>query len=224
MNDDLNSAKHRYDLWKQDLHATLIRKEDMNKIIMNYFVTEGFAEVADKFRMESGTNPDIDFQTIMERDATRQAIEDGDIEHAIEKIKAFNPKILDANPQLSFHLQIQNTIELIRKGRIMEALEFTKEVAPRGEKNPEFLGELERTLTLLAFEDVTQCPHRHLLDMSLRNILAQEANAAMLISQNYHPDPILSHLLKMLKWLQDVVLFRYPRVADFTNPTYSLRI
>jgi hypothetical protein len=45
-------------------------------------------------------------------------------------------QILDKNPQLYFHLQQQKLIELIRVGKINEALEFAQEeLAPRGEEN-----------------------------------------------------------------------------------------
>jgi hypothetical protein len=45
-------------------------------------------------------------------------------------------QILDTNPQLYFHLQQQKLIELIRAGKINEALEFAQEeLAPRGEEN-----------------------------------------------------------------------------------------
>ncbi|PKU66943.1 hypothetical protein MA16_Dca017263 [Dendrobium catenatum] len=45
-------------------------------------------------------------------------------------------RILDTNPQLYFHLQQQRLIELIRYGKVEEALEFAQEeLAPRGEEN-----------------------------------------------------------------------------------------
>lgn len=45
-------------------------------------------------------------------------------------------QILDTNPHLFFHLQQQRLIELIRNGKIEEALEFAQEeLAPRGEEN-----------------------------------------------------------------------------------------
>lgn len=45
-------------------------------------------------------------------------------------------QILDTNPQLYFHLQQQRLIELIRCGKVEEALEFAQEeLAPRGEEN-----------------------------------------------------------------------------------------
>lgn len=52
-------------------------------------------------------------------------------------------QILDTNPQLFFHLQQQRLIELIRNGKVEEALEFAQEeLAPRGEENVNFIYEL----------------------------------------------------------------------------------
>jgi 2-phosphoglycerate kinase len=31
-----------------------IRKEDMNKLVMNYLVTEGYVDAAEKFQLEAG--------------------------------------------------------------------------------------------------------------------------------------------------------------------------
>jgi hypothetical protein len=41
--------------WEKKLSEVKIRKEDMNKLVMNFLVTEGYVEAAEKFQMESGT-------------------------------------------------------------------------------------------------------------------------------------------------------------------------
>lgn len=41
--------------WEKKLNDVKIRKEDMNKLVMNFLVTEGYVEAAEKFRLESGT-------------------------------------------------------------------------------------------------------------------------------------------------------------------------
>ena len=41
--------------WERKLKEVKIRKEDMNKLVMNFLVTEGYVEAAEKFRVESGT-------------------------------------------------------------------------------------------------------------------------------------------------------------------------
>lgn len=41
--------------WEKKLNDVKLRKEDMNKLVMNFLVTEGYVDAAEKFRLESGT-------------------------------------------------------------------------------------------------------------------------------------------------------------------------
>ncbi|KAF5728657.1 hypothetical protein HS088_TW21G00806 [Tripterygium wilfordii] len=205
--------------WEKKLNDVKIRKEDMNKLVMNFLVTEGHVDAAEKFRKESGTEH-IDLATITDRMAVKKALQCGNVEDAIEKVNDLNPEILDTNPQLYFHLQQQRLIELIRNGIVEEALEFAQEeLAPRGEENQGFLEELERTVALLAFEDVSTCPVGELLDMSQRLKTASEVNAAILTSQSHEKDPKLPSLLKMLIWAQNQLDEKaaYPRINDLST-------
>jgi hypothetical protein len=72
-------------------------------------------------------------------------------------------QILDNNPALYFQLQQQRLIELIRAKKVDEALMFAQEeLAPRGEEHPEFLSDLEETMTLLAYDiDLSAIEARH---------------------------------------------------------------
>lgn len=186
------------------LFAILAYASEMNKLIMNYLVIEGYKEAAEKFEQECGTSPGIDLPSISDRMATRVAIQRGDVQAAIERANDLNPLILDENPQLFFHLQQQKLIELIRAGDVSAALEFAQmELAPRGEENPQFLTELERTMALLAFEDKSKCPVADLLEPAQRQKTASELNAAILTSQCQEKDPKLPACLKMLLWAQD---------------------
>ncbi|KAK4485213.1 hypothetical protein RD792_007840 [Penstemon davidsonii] len=205
--------------WEKKLADVKVRKEEMNKLVMNFLVTEGYVEAAEKFRLESGTEH-IDLATITDRMAVKKAVQSGNVVDAIEKVNDLNPEILDTNPQLFFHLQQQRLIELIRDGKVEEALEFAQEeLAPRGEENQSFLEELERTVALLAFEDVTNCPVRDLLDISQRLKTASEVNAAILTSQSHEKDPKLPSLLKMLIWAQNQLDEKatYPRINDLST-------
>ncbi|CAF2249396.1 unnamed protein product [Brassica rapa] len=47
--------------------------------------------------------------------AVRKAVQNGNVEDAIEKVNDLNFEILDRNPELFFHLQQQRVIELIRQ-------------------------------------------------------------------------------------------------------------
>lgn len=82
-----------------------------------------------------------------------------------------------------------------------------------------FLEELERTVALLAFEDVSNCPVGELLDISQRLKTASEVNAAILTSQSHEKDPKLPSLLKMLIWAQNQLDEKaaYPRIKDLST-------
>ncbi|KAJ6825478.1 glucose-induced degradation protein 8-like protein isoform X1 [Iris pallida] len=206
--------------WERKLKEVRIRKDDMNKLVMNFLVTEGYVDAALKFQAESGTESDIDLETIKDRMTVKKAVQSGNVEDAIERVNDLNPEILDTNPQLYFHLQQQRLIELIRHGKIEEALVFAQEeLAPRGEENQSFLEELERTVALLAFEDANNCPFGELLDVSQRLKTASEVNAAILISQSREKDPKLPSLLKMMVWAQDQLDEKaaFPRINNLTT-------
>ncbi|XP_034912519.1 protein GID8 homolog isoform X2 [Populus alba] len=205
--------------WERKLNDVKIRKEDMNKLVMNFLVTEGYVDAAEKFQMESGAEH-IDLATITDRMAAKKAVQCGNVEDAIEKVNDLNPEILDTNPQLFFHLQQQRLIELIRNGKVNEALQFAQEeLAPRGEEDHSFLEELEKTVALLAFEDVSNCPVGDLLDISQRLKTASEVNAAILTSQSHEKDPKLPSLLKMLLWAQNQLDEKaaYPRIKNLST-------
>ncbi|KAK1304051.1 hypothetical protein QJS10_CPB11g00939 [Acorus calamus] len=151
--------------WEKKLNDVEIRKEDMNKLVMNFLVTEGYVEAAEKFWTESITEH-IDLTMITDRMAVKKAMQCGNVDHAIEKVNDLNPERL---------------IELIHNGKVEEALEFAREeLAQRGEENQGFLEELERTVALLIFEDVTNCPVGELLDISQRLKTSSEVNAVIL--------------------------------------------
>lgn len=113
-------------------------------------------------------------------------------------------QILDTNPTLYFHLQQQRLIEFIRAGRIADALQFAQtELAPRGEENPEFLSELEKTMALLAFEPAATSGAggaAELLTPAQRSRTAGELNAAILENFSQGREAKLIGLVRLLGW------------------------
>ncbi|XP_033106414.1 glucose-induced degradation protein 8 homolog [Anneissia japonica] len=202
----------------QDVH---ISRTDMNKLIMNYLVTEGFKEAAEKFCMESGTQINSELNSLGERIHIREAIQDGRIEVAIGMVNSLHPDLLDNDKYLFFHLQQQHLIELIRQRSLESALDYAQvHLAERGEENKDILPELERTLALLAFEDPENSPFRDLLHLSQRQKVASELNAAILEIENKESSPQLAKLLKLLLWSQeqlDSKKAKYPRMKDLAN-------
>lgn len=206
--------------WERKLADVKINKDELNKLIMNYLVIEGYKNAAERFSAESGIVPMVDLASIQQRMEMRNAIQQGRIEEAIERVNDLNPEILDTQPQLYFHLQQQRLIEFIREGKVQEALDFAQEeLAPRGEENPEFLRELEKTMALLAFEDNRSSPVGGLLEYRQRQKTASELNSAILVAQSQEKEPRLPALIKLLAWAQDQLDERafYPRMTDLTT-------
>ncbi|XP_065047749.1 protein GID8 homolog isoform X2 [Musa acuminata AAA Group] len=171
-----------YREWERRLEDVRIRDADVNKLVMNYLVTEGYAEAAEKFQIESGTEPDIDLATVFERRAVLRAVESCYRKEAIEKLNRLDPMILVMNRQIDFRLQHQRMIEMIHAGEMEMALLYAID----------FLKEFIRTTTLFP-----------LLGPSQRLKLVSQVNAAILTSQNHEKEPKLPTLLKMLICIQN---------------------
>ncbi|XP_075502988.1 protein GID8 homolog isoform X3 [Primulina tabacum] len=206
------------DEWKRKLQAVNVRKEDMNKLVMNFLVTEGFADAAEKFRLESGTNH-IELTTVTDRMVVKKAVQNGHVVDAIKIVHNLNPEILKENPKALFSLLQQLFIELIRAGKTEEALMFAQEkLGPLAEEN-RFLVEFERTFSLLILHNVANSSVSDLLKMSQRNKTANNVNEAMLISQANEKETKLSSLLKMLAWVDKELEkeVAYPKMKDFST-------
>ncbi|CAD7702968.1 unnamed protein product, partial [Ostreobium quekettii] len=78
--------------WEQKLGQIKIKKEDMNRLVMNFLVTEGYVKAAQMFEQESGTCPGINLGSITDRMEIRKAVQSGNVEDAIEKVNDLDPE------------------------------------------------------------------------------------------------------------------------------------
>ncbi|PCH33873.1 lish motif-containing protein [Wolfiporia cocos MD-104 SS10] len=189
--------------WERRLHDVNVTKQDLNRLVMDYLVIEGYKTAAEEFSRETGMDAPVDFESIESRMNIREALQRGDVGDAITRVNDLNPEILDTNPALYFRLQQQKLIEHIRQGNTDEALRFAQEeLAPRGEESPEFLSELERTMALLAYESSPLAPPaiRELLSPAQRMKTAGEVNSAILESLSQGKEAKLVGLLRLLSW------------------------
>ncbi|XP_022197833.1 glucose-induced degradation protein 8-B homolog [Nilaparvata lugens] len=210
--------------WLTTLEGLHVKRGEMNKLIMNYLVTEGFKEAAEKFQVESGVQPTIDLDSMDERIRIRDAIQSGRIEEATLLVNQLHPELLDNDRYLYFHLQQLHLIELIRGGKVEEALKFAQDqLSEAGEADPTVLNELERTLALLAFDEPQVSPFSDLLDQTHRQKVASELNAAILKMEHQEPTtPRLYTLIKMILWSQDELdkkKVKYPKMTDLGSGT-----
>ena len=226
--------------WKEKVKVYHLPRAEVNKVIMEYLVKEGFKDVRKPltekntlsqaavisyylqavmaFQAESGVDPGVNMSILDEQIKIRDAVEVGNIQEAIELVNDVDPEILDTDSRLFFHLQQQQLLELVREGDIERVLAFAQsELSARGEENPEFLDELEQTLALLAFEDPGSCPFSDLLQHSQRLKVVSELNAAILASQDQEATSKLSTLMKLVLWAQDQLekkLLSFPKLSN----------
>ena len=67
---------------------------------MEYLISEGYPEAAQRFALEANIEPELDVASIQERVEIREAIASGDIQSAIEKINELNPQVSQASSSL----------------------------------------------------------------------------------------------------------------------------
>lgn len=66
---------------------------DINYLVMDYLVTNGYPAAAKRFAVEANIQPKADIESIQERVEIRGAIHSGDIQTAIEKINELSPQV-----------------------------------------------------------------------------------------------------------------------------------
>lgn len=76
---------------------TVLLGRDLNRLIMDYLVIEGYKSAAEEFSQEANLTPPVDFESIESRMNIREALQRGDVEDAITRVN-------DLNPEVSFFL------------------------------------------------------------------------------------------------------------------------
>lgn len=66
---------------------------DLNRLIMDYLVIEGYKVSAEEFSQEAGLPPPVDFESIEGRMNIREALQRGDVEDAITRVNDLNPEV-----------------------------------------------------------------------------------------------------------------------------------
>lgn len=160
------------------------------------------------------------------RKSIKDSISQGCIDDAICKINAVDPAILNQNAQLFFSLLQQKLVELIRAGKVEEALQFAQtEIVPQAEQNPAFLPALEQTMALLAFDLKASEQVLHVLHPSQRQAVAAAVNEAVLGAQGREKESKLGAMIKQLSWAQQRLAEKivFPSVGNFADPELFLQ-
>ena len=222
---------------------------EIDILILNYLVIEGYKEAAEEFIKESGLDEfeevkKLDLASIDYRLKVRHAIQGGNIDLAVRELNNFDPEILDNNPNVYFHLKLQEFLEIIRGkdhednhedinkdinkdiSRVLNAIEFAREnLAPIAQEQAggQFLEELEDAMSLLAAEMGATWPSSSLLHPENRLKIAKEVNSAILSSQAQPEVSKLPEILGLLQWAQNKLEDRaiFPKLIDPINGIFG---
>ncbi|KAI5820994.1 CTLH/CRA C-terminal to lish motif domain-containing protein [Pyronema omphalodes] len=207
-------------------------KSDLNALVMNYLINEGYQAAAENFAKEANMSPQVNWEEMSDRVKIRHLIFAGDIHNAIIGINDLDQSILDSDKSLHFSLLRLQLIELIKKccasssGDVQPAITFAAtELAPRATSSEVFLEDLERTMALLCFPHDSLIPElQELLDPALRRSVANRVNEKILEAQGFNKETKIRSLVKLRAWGEDRLRQQHkdlPKLElgiDFTAP------
>ncbi len=75
------------------LETDLLSHSDLNRLVMDYLVIEGYKAAAEEFGAEASVEAPIDLQSIESRMNIRDAVQRGDMEEAIMRVNDLNPEV-----------------------------------------------------------------------------------------------------------------------------------
>ena len=178
------------------------------------------------FNVLNSNVAEMDERLIDERIEVRKMIERGEIEEAIKKMNEINPEILDTDRELYFEMKRQQLVELIKQNKLEEAIVFAQnnlsnQCAKGGGSQDaltqKFHAEVDKTMTLLMYEDLSKCPMHELVDQSSRQRLASRVNQAILKAQGHSSELKLAFYWQLLQYSQNQLSqsgLEFPKLTD----------
>jgi hypothetical protein len=77
----------------QQRYSYSLLPRDLNRLVMDYLVIEGYKSAAEEFSLEAGVQPAVDFASIESRRNIREALNRGDVQEAITRVNDLNPEV-----------------------------------------------------------------------------------------------------------------------------------
>ena len=81
----------------------MLPASDLNRLVMDYLVIEGFKSAAEEFSREADLTAPVDLDSIESRMNIREALQRGDVAEAIARVNDLNPEVsaLPSSPCVS---------------------------------------------------------------------------------------------------------------------------
>ena len=167
--------------WKKEINLQKINKDKMNLIIANYLFIQGYCLQLKKFISETKIKFDFDENLLNKRFLIRRLITTNQIEKAIDEINLVDKNILKENKIIYFILQRQILLNYIKDNKLQEALNFAKNILlPLSEGDDLLYKELEKTMGLLAYENINEAPEKEIITDKFLEKIAAKMNLVIL--------------------------------------------
>lgn len=136
------------------------------------------------FIQENGFSEDMNMYSLNQRRVLRQLIRSGEIGDAFKKLREWYPQIVqDGTSAICFLLHCQNFIELVRAGKLEEAVSYGRTEFEKFYKLGDYDDLVKDCAALLAYEQPQKSSVGYLLGDSQREVVADAVNA-MILSTN----------------------------------------
>ena len=212
--------------WMKEIKSQKISKDKMNQIIANYLFLQGYCTPLKQFIAETKIKFDFDEKLLNQRYLIRQLITTNQIENAINEINLIDKKILEENKIIYFVLQRQILLNYIKDNKLQEALIFAKDTLLPLSQGDEFLfKELEKTMGLLAYENINDAPEKELITDKFLEKIATKMNLVILnyLSGNKMINLNLDLLIKLTMYIQQELKkeISFPNITSLAPMTFS---
>ena len=102
------------------VELTYALNRDLNRLVMDYLVIEGYKSAAEEFSKETGLEGPVDFDSIENRMNIREALQRGDVGDAITRVNDLNPEVSVLFCQVLFRLGSERIQTLHAPRRVPE--------------------------------------------------------------------------------------------------------
>ncbi|KAK6940337.1 SPRY domain [Dillenia turbinata] len=187
-------------------------------VVRSYLLHYGYEDTLNSFDMasestippvslvrDSGFNEQDNTYALNQRKTLRQLIRQGEIDAALCKLREWYPQIVqDDKSATCFLLHCQKFIELVRVGKLEEAVKYGRTELAKFFGMADFCDLVQDCVALLAYEQPQESTVGYLLEDSQREVVADTINAMILLTNpnvKESQDSLHSYLERLLRQL-----------------------
>lgn len=210
--------------WLEKMDEVELYESDLHNVILNFLTVHGFQQAAEEFVKEARLESDIPLQSVGRRSEVRIALMRDDVEEAIRILNELDTEILKSNPDVHFRLKQQQLLQVIRDGKVDEAITFAREkLGPFVQQDQSLLPLLEDTMGLLAFNDLSKPGAQAQLEKLApqKGETSSRVDSAILRYYDMQQESVLENILKNVVFSQKALTSKnvtFPRVTEFAQP------